>query len=191
MGFLRNYHDLTLISRTIVVIVFCALSAGAPKAYAQTSFSREYQIKAAFIYNFTKFVEWPADRFADENTPLILCVIGKDPFGAILENSFVGKTIKGRAIIINRNIGIDNLEICHVLFVSSSEQERVPQIVAALSGASVLTIADMNRFANQGGSINLVRRRNKIRFEINPDAANRAQLKLSPELLELATIVTE
>ncbi len=191
MGFLRNYHDLTLISRTIVVIVFCAVSGGAPKAYAQTPLTREYQIKAAFLYNFTKFVEWPADRFADENAPLILCVIGKDPFGAILENSFVGKTIKGRAIIINRNIGMDNLKSCHLLFVSSSERERVPQIVASVSGASVLTVADMDRFANQGGGINLVRRRNKIRFEINPDAVNRAQLTLSSKLLELATIVTE
>ncbi len=191
MGFLRIYHDLTLISRTIVVIVFCALSAGAPKAYAQTSFSREYQIKAAFLYNFTKFVEWPADRFANENAPMILCVIGKDPFGAILENSFVGKTIKGRAIIINRNIGIDNLKFCHLLFVSSSEQERVPQIVAALSGASVLTIADMNRFANQGGSINLVRRRNKIRFEINSGAAAQSGLKLSSYLMRLASNVIE
>ncbi len=173
------------------MIVFCALSGGALKAYAQGSVSREYQIKAAFLYNCTKFVEWPADRFADENAPLILCVMGKDPFGAILENSFVGKTIKGRAIIINRNIGIDNLKFCHLLFVSSSEQERVPQIVAALLGASVLAIADMDRFANQGGGINLVRRRNKIRFEINPDAVNRAQLTLSSKLLELATIVTE
>ncbi len=190
MGFLRNYH-IALISRAIVVIVFCALSGGAPKAYAQGSISREYQIKAAFLYNFTKFVEWPADRFANENAPMILCVMGKDPFGAILETSFVGKTTKGRAIIIKRNIGIDNLELCHLLFVSSSEQERVPQIVAALSGASVLTIADMNRFANQGGSINLVRRRNKIRFEINPDAVNRARLTLGSRLLELATIVTE
>ena len=191
MGFLRNYH-IILISCTILLIVSFVLSGGATKAYAETPFAaREYQIKAAFLYNFAKFVEWPDDRFTDENSPMILCVIGMDPFGAILEQTMTGKTIKGRAIIINRGKAIDNLKFCHLLFVSSSERERVPQIVASLAGASVLTVADMDDFANQGGSINLIKRRNKIRFEINSNAAAQSGLKLSSYLMRLASKVIE
>ncbi len=190
MGFLTNYH-IILISCRILLIVSCVLSGGATKAYAETPPAREYQIKAAFLYNFAKFVEWPANSFADENAPMILCVIGIDPFGPILEHTMTGKTIKGRAIIIKRRKAIDNLEFCHLLFVSSSEQERVPQIVASLSGASVLTVADMDRFTNQGGNINLIKRRNKIRFEINSSAAAQSRLKLSSYLMGLASKVIE
>ncbi len=190
MGFLRNYR-IILISCTILLIVSCVLSGGATKAYADTPFAREYQIKAAFLYNFAKFVEWPADRFTDENAPMILCVIGMDPFGAILEHTMTGKTIKGRSIRIKRIEGINGLKSCHVLFVSSYERENTRDIVSSLEGASVLTTGDMDRFANQGGIINLIKRGNKIRFEINSNAAAQSGLKLSSYLMGLASNIIE
>ena len=177
------------IFRLFLLTAACGYSFGTSRAYAQSP--REYQIKAAFLYNFAKFVEWPDDRFADKKAPVVLCVIGIDPFGEILEQTMKGKKIKGRAIIINRIKELENLKSCHLLFVSSSEREDVPQIVGLLSGASVLTTGDMDRFANKGGIINLIKRGNRIRFEINPDAADRAGLKLSSKLLNLATIVRE
>ncbi len=190
MGFLR-IHCFTFISRAILLIASCIYLGVAVNAYAESASIREYQIKAAFLYNFTKFVEWPADKFTDENAPMILCVIGVDPFGPTLEHAVRGRKIKGRAIIVKRKIGINGLKRCHVLFVSSSERENIRDIVASLAGASVLTTGDMDRFANLGGIINLLKRGNKIRFEINSSAAAQSGLKLSSYLMGLASNVIE
>ncbi len=175
--------------RVLLVIAVCIVAAGTSPSYGQSA--REYQIKAAFLYNFTKYVSWPASKFADEDTPLSLCVIGQDPFGPVLEETITGKTFKGRAILINRLQAIDDLKQCHLLFVSSSEQDRVAQITSSASGAGVLTTGDMDRFTNQGGVIKLTKQRNKVRFEINRTAADRAGLTISSRLLKLATIVEE
>ncbi|MCH7567017.1 MAG: YfiR family protein [Nitrospirae bacterium] len=177
------------IFRLFLAIAACCYFSGASSAYAEST--REYQIKAAFLYNFAKFVEWPADRFTDENSPMLLCVIGMDPFGPTLEQTVTGRKIKGRAIRIKRIKGINGLKRCHVLFVSSSERENIRDIVASLAGASVLTTGDMDRFANQGGIINLIKRGNKIRFEINSNAAAQSGLKLSSYLMGLASNIIE
>lgn len=176
-------------SRVILLIAACIVALGASSGYAQSD--REYQIKAAFLYNFTKYVSWPAGKFADEDTPLSLCVIGDDPFGPVLEQTVAGKTFNGRRILINRLQALDDLKYCHLLFVSSSERERVAQITTSASGAGVLSMGDMDNFAELGGVINLTKRRNKIRIEINRTAADRAGLTISSRLLKLATIVEE
>ncbi len=175
--------------RVLLVIAACTVAMGASTGHAQSD--REYQIKAAFLYNFTKYIEWPANKFADEDTPLSLCVIGDDPFGPILEQTVAEKTFKGRKILINRLHVLDELKYCHLLFVSSSERERVAQITSLATWASVLTTGDMERFAKLGGVINLTKRRNKISFEINRSAADRAGLTISSRLLKLGTIVEE
>ncbi len=175
--------------RVLLVTAVCIVAVGASPGYAQSD--REYQIKAAFLYNFTKYVSWPAAKFANEDTPLSFCVIGHDPFGPVLEETMNGKTFKGRAILINRLQAIDDLKQCHLLFVSSSERDRVAQITSSASGAGVLTAGDMDRFTKQGGVINLTKRRNNVRFEINRSAADRAGLNISSRLLKLATIVEE
>ncbi len=190
MGVLR-IHRLVFLICTVLLIAPTIFSAFTTEANAETRTAREYRIKAAFLYNFAKFTEWPADKFRDETAPMILCVIGTDPFGPILENTVIRKKIKGRSIIVNRSTTVDNLKTCHVLFVSSSERENLPEIVASLSGAAVLTTGDMDRFAKRGGIIKLTKKGNKIRFEINPKAAKRAGVKLSSYLLSLATIITE
>ena len=175
--------------RVLLVIAVWIVAVGASPSYAQSA--REYQIKASFLYNFTKYVSWPAAKFADEDTPLSLCVIGLDPFGPVLEETITGKTFKGRAILINRLQSIDELKPCHLLFVSSSESDRVSTITSSASGAGVLTTGDMDRFTKQGGVIKFVKRRNNIQFEINRSAADRAGLAISSQLLKLATIVEE
>ncbi len=190
MGILRIHRRVYLFC-AVLLIAPTIFSAFTTEANAETRTAREYRIKAAFLYNFAKFTEWPADKFRDETAPMILCVIGTDPFGPILENTVIRKKIKGRSIIVNRSTTVDNLKTCHVLFVSSSERENLPEIVASLSGAAVLTTGDMDRFAKRGGIIKLTKKGNKIRFEINPKAAKRAGVKLSSYLLSLATIITE
>ena len=190
IGILR-IHRLVCLYCAVLLIAPTIFSVLTTEADAQSRSVREYQIKAAFLYNFAKFTEWPPDKFRDETAPMILCVIGVDPFGPVLENTVISKKIKGRSIIVNRTTTVDNLRTCHVLFVSSSERENLSEIVESLSGAAVLTTGDMDRFAKRGGIIKLTKKGNKIRFEINPKAAERAGVKLSSYLLSLATIVTE
>jgi hypothetical protein len=180
---------LVTIAYGICLIASSVLSGGVGKAHADSRSEREYQIKAAFLYNFTKFVEWPADRFADDSAPIILCIFGKDPFGATLEDTVTGKTVKGRHIYIRRIDKVDDLDACHVLFIGLSERERLRRIVASSHGASVLTVGDMDDSIEFGGVINLIKRANKIRFEINLVAAKQARLKLDLKLVTLASSV--
>lgn len=153
--------------------------------------SREYQIKAAFLYNFAKFVGWPAHAFKEARSTMTLCVLGSDPFGAALDQAIAGKTVAGRKMVVARFEGLPHLDVCHILFISPSERDRLAQILDTLTGSSVLTVGDTERFAHQGGMINFYVDENKVRFEINERAAERAGLKISSKLLKLATIVPD
>ncbi len=150
--------------------------------------SREYRIKAAFIYNFAKFTRWPAGSFADDEAPLDFCIYGDDPFAGALD-AVAGRTIRGRRVAVRRIATIEASAGCHLLFISDSEAERLTGILAALGDRPVLTVADMPDFARAGGIINLTTNADdKLRFEINTGTARRAGLKLSSKLLSLAEI---
>ena len=136
-----------------------------------------------------KFVEWPADRFADESSSILLCVIGMDPFGAILEDTVAGKAVKGRPIVIRRIDNMDGLDACHLIFIGLSEPERLRQIIANSNAANVLTVGDIDDFIEFGGVIGLIKSANKIKFEINLISAKQARLKIDLRLLRLATSV--
>ena len=176
------------VSRLIGVIAMWVVASGAPTAYAEFLLLREYQIKAAFLYNFVKFVEWPDEALPDPSAPIALCVLGEDPFGVALE-SINGKTVKGRQLVIKRFVGLQDLEVCRILFISSSEEGRLAQIFGSLKNSSILTVGEMERFIQLGGIISFTMESNKIRFEINADAAERAGLKISSKLLNLAKVV--
>jgi YfiR/HmsC-like len=162
-----------------MMFLFCA-NASAQEA-------SEYQVKAAFLYNFAKFVEWPAGGGAD--APLVIGVLGKDPFGGEIDRAVEGKTVNGRRLTIKRFSSLEAYEYCHILFVSSSERNKLPQIIAAVRNSSVLTVSETDRFAHIGGIINFVTIENRIRFEINQAAAERAGLKISSKLLSLGRVV--
>lgn len=167
----------------VLVILLAAVSA------AQTDAALEYRVKAAFLYNFTKFVSWPASALGKGNSPIVLAVLGKDPFGASLEESIAGKTVKGRPLVAARLAGLDGIPRGGVLYVSSSEHARLSQIVAASAGAGVLTVSDIEGFARAGGMIGFVTREGKIHLEINPAAASRAGIEISSKLLSLSTVI--
>ncbi|HEX2711650.1 MAG TPA: YfiR family protein [Candidatus Acidoferrales bacterium] len=178
----------------VLALILVAAGAGAGsvlRAWAQSEPPPEYQIKAAFLYNFAKFVEWPADAFADPHAPLVLGIVGEDPFGSVLDKLVLDKTVNGRGLLIKRLKHGPDLRNCHILFVSSSERKRVAQILESLQGASVLTVGETQRFAQSGGVIDFILEENKVRFEINSDAAARARLNISSKLLALARIVTD
>lgn len=151
--------------------------------------NREYLIKAAILYNFAKFASWPESAFSYPGAPLRICVLGEDPFGAALD-SLHGKRVRNRPLAISRVGTIEEAPQCHILFVSASEEARLPTILDYVGRLPILTVADMGRFANSGGIIALKEVDNRSRIEINIGAAEQAGLKLSSKLLRLADMVS-
>jgi hypothetical protein len=157
------------------------------EAHSQTV--SEYQLKAAYLYNFAKFVEWPADAFAGPNAPLRICVLGQDPFAGDLEQITAGKTVNGRTIQVDHVPEVSQARTCHIVFISSAKNDEIRRTLEGLRGASVLTVGDAKDFVALGGIINLVLEDSRIRFEVNLKAAERERLKISAKLLSLARLV--
>jgi YfiR/HmsC-like len=158
-------------------------------ALAQSESPTEHQVKAAFLYNFAKFVEWPAEAFAAPNAPLKLCVLGEDPFGSDLTELVHGKVVNGHGVQVLNPQNLQQSINCHILFVSPSEKSKTRQIVESLRDKSVLTVGDTKGFSEQGGMVNFVLENDRVRFEINVTAAERARLKISSKLLNVAKLV--
>lgn len=156
---------------------------GSGEASAQGS--REYDIKAAFIYNFITFTEWPASAFHSTESPYVIGVVGEDPFGSALDMIVNGERIKGRPLVVRRFRRVDDAHNCHILFVSSSESRRLPDLLRRLRGLPVLTVSDMPGFTVAGGGIGFVSTA-KIGLNINPSAIRAGQLVISSKLLRLA-----
>lgn len=174
--------------------VLLALSAGAQafapqEAPAQGAVSKEYQVKAAFLFNFAQFVEWPPAAFPNSGTPICIGILGEDPFGTALDETVRGEIVQNRKLIVQRSRRVEDLKDCQLIFISKSETARVAGILADLDPIPVVTVSEMEGFAQRGGIINLYLAGNKVRFEINPAAARRKGLKISSELLKLATTV--
>ena len=151
----------------------------------------EYPVKLAFLYNFTKFVEWPSGSYRSAESPLAICVVGADPFSPDLEGELRTRSVGGHPVEIKRSTPRDNLNACQIVFVPLTEETQATRIVMGLRGSSTLTIGEAEGFAMLGGIINLTVEGSKVRFEINLLAANRAGLKISSKLIGLATIVKE
>ncbi|MGN6646828.1 MAG: YfiR family protein [Cytophaga sp.] len=181
MSFLRK--------KTYQYIYAVLLAASAFILSAQTPVNREYQIKAVFIFNFTQFVEWPANTFATPQSPLIIGILGQDPFGSYLDQTIASEKVNGHPMIIKRFQRIEDIKECHLLFIHAAETVKMPQIISNLKGKSVLTVSDASGFIKQGGMIRFFTVDNKIQFQINPDAAKAAGLTISSKLLRLAEIV--
>lgn len=151
----------------------------------------EYAVKAAFLLNFSRFVEWPEGAFPAADAPLRICVLGDDPFGAVLDRTVAGEVVSGRTVTIARSAEPVELRDCQVVFVSRSERPRLDAVFDELSGAPILTVGEVEGFAGRGGSINFFLESHRVRFEVNPGAASRAGLRISSELLRLGRIVEE
>ena len=178
--------DRTRLSRRIV-LCFLALSLlSVTLSTASQAQSNEYQVKAAFLYNFARFVDWPGDAFGGSNAPLIIGVVGDDPFGGALDQAINGKNINGHPLVVRRLKWGQDLRSCQILFISSSERKHLPKIIQSLRGSNVLTVGDMGQFNQQGGIINFILEASKVKFEINSRAADQAHLRISSKLLALA-----
>ena len=149
----------------------------------------EYQVKAAFLYNFIKFVEWPEDAFPNQDAPIVIGIVGKDSFNGDLDNLVRDKTIRKRAVEVRRLKEGAALNVCHVLFVAQSEAAAVPAMMKQLEAKQVLTVSETPGFLERGGIINFVISNNKVRFEVNIGASADAGLQISSKLLNLAVRV--
>ena len=173
------------------------------KIEADSIANREYRVKAALLYNFVRFVDWPGEKAANIDEPIIIGIIGNDPFGGVFE-SVKDTYVKGRKVTIERFKSLDELKKdasqaesllrsqvnairkCHLLFICSSEKEHLSEIIESLKGVPVLTISELADFAESGGIIELLMEKGKVRFEINLSVAEKADLKVGSQLLRLA-----
>lgn len=154
--------------------------------FAQNSSPSEYQIKAAFLYNFAKFVQWPAQVFPRPTSPIVIGVLGKNVFGGDLEKTIHGKAINGHPLLFKEFRSTTEATNCEILFISPSEKNHLPKILNGLHGANVLTVSETDHFTEDGGMINFVIEDDRIHFQINNDAAKKAGLTISSKLLSLA-----
>jgi hypothetical protein len=151
--------------------------------------SLEYEVKAVCVLNSARFVTWPAGSFSSDTSPLVIGILGENPFGSALQTVVGGETVQKRRIVV-RSIGLEEAaSTCHILFVSRSERGRLERIVERLGTSNVLTISDIEGFARNRGMIGLLLEGGNVRFEVNPAAAAHAQLKIDSRLLRLARIV--
>jgi hypothetical protein len=158
-------------------------------AAAQSGEPSEYEVKAAFLFNFTKFVEWPDSSFDSPHAPIVIGIVGDDPFGESLVRLVAGQKAQGRAIAIIKYRHSDDLRRCQILFISASERSRSAQILASLQETGVLTVSDIDGFAKIGGAVQLVIEENRVRFVVNLDAATQNKLRVSAKLLALARVI--
>ncbi len=183
----------------LIVILGMALNWTTPTADAQAgdaSDSSEYLIKAGFIYNFAKFVEWPSAAFSQADSPIVIGVLGTDPFGNMLDRIVEDKKIGTRGFAVKRfkwgkDLNLKDLKDCKILFISASEKAHIDEIVQSVKGLPILTVGETPGFAERGGVIRFTLEDNRVRFEVNVDAAHQADLNISSRLLTLAKIIPQ
>ena len=172
-----------------VLLALFGLLTGTRYVSAGETALREYQVKALFLFNFAKYVEWPPVCFEQTNTPIRIGIIGESNFGDDLNKAVAGKRIGGREITVRQMEKDGDLGHCHILFISSSEKKRLGEILSRVSSMPILTVGESEQFTQQGGIINFIKKEGKVRLEIDCDAARRTKLQLSSKLLSVADVV--
>jgi hypothetical protein len=186
-----------MLRRLGILIAMLGMTLNAASAGAQAgnaSDSSEYLIKAGFIYNFAKFVDWPANSFSQGDSPIVIGVLGTDPFGNVLDRIVEDKKIGSRGFVVRRfkwGKDLKDLKECKILFVSASEKAHIDEIVQSVKGLPILTVGETPSFAERGGIIRFTLEDNRVRFEVNVDAARQAELNISSRLLTLAKIIPQ
>jgi hypothetical protein len=160
-----------------------------PPAWSQSNTTSGYEVKAAFLFNFAKFIDWPSTSFATPQSPFAICILGQDPFGNILDDSLRGKMIGARPLAVSRIKNKAGGRRCQIVFVSSTESAHLAEILGSLGGVNVLIVGETNGFAASGGTIEFTLEENHVRFTINIAAADHSGLKFSSKLLALSKIV--
>jgi hypothetical protein len=165
------------------------LSISLAQLHAQPS--REYQIKAVFLFNFAQFTEWPTNAFAGTSEPIVIGVLGSNPFGDFLQNTVHNESIRGRHLVVHSYKTVEEIQTCHILYIGQSEARGLQRIVTKLKGKPMLTVSDIPDAAREGVAIGFVTEHNRIKLQVNLDAIKSASLRVSSKLLRLAQIVND
>ena len=182
----RLWRDCAFLRRIIATLLWLLLAASNGLGQAKPD---EYQVKAAYLYNFGRFVEWPAKLTTANTGSFNICILGEDPFGPALDTTLAGEMIANQKVAARRISSLQESIDCQILFISASEAKRLNKIIESLGNSAVLTVSDIPQFSQRRGMIQLVMEGNRIRFEVNLAATQRAGLTLSSELLKVATAV--
>jgi len=183
----KNRHGRLLID----VMAFVCITVLCANTFANGATNNtEYKLKAAYLYQFTKFTQWPDNLFIDKNTPIQICILGRNPFGKSLDG-FSGKTSQNRDLTIRHLSSLQKISGCHVVYISRSEDKKLPHILKKIAHSPVLSVSDINNFAERGGIIGFIPKQRKVGIEINVEASRTAGAKISSKLLEIATLVHE
>ena len=158
---------------------------------AQAAPTPEYQLKAVFLFNFAQFVEWPPSAFPDSGAPLVIGILGADPFGSYLDETVRGERVNEHPLVVQRFRRVEDIAACHILFVAEPGRGHLKPILDSLKGRSVLTVSDVERFTSRGGMIGFVTDQHRIRLRINLAAARAAELTISSKLLRPSQIVSD
>jgi hypothetical protein len=182
-------------ARLARAVAGCAILAAmvlmAVPASAQAPVALPSQVEAVFLFNFTQFVSWPANAFATDTSPLVLCVLGEDPFGSYLDETIRDERIGARALALRRYSRIEDAGDCHILFISRSEAANLAAILQWLNGRSILTVSDAEDFGRRGGMVRFVVEEGRVRLRVNVAAAQAVELTISSKLLRVADIVRQ
>lgn len=160
-----------------------------PSIQSQSSPALEYQLKAVFLYNFTHFVDWPADAFDSQYSPFVIGIVGNDPFRSYLDEAVANERLGSHIIRVERYANVQDIKPCHILFIGSNDPDEVRQILKKVSGKRVLTVGDSPNFAKWGGMIRFYTEASKIRLHINNSVAKSEKLKISSKLLRVAQVI--
>jgi hypothetical protein len=155
---------------------------------AQSNPDREYKLKAVFLFNFTQFVEWPPASFETGESPLVIGILGANPFGTHLEQTISGEKVNGHPVVVHYYNSEKEVSPCHILYININESKKRKEVIDALKGRAVLTVGDAPDFTKSGGMIRFFTSTNKIKLQINPEASKEGKLMLSSKLLRLAEI---
>lgn len=184
---------MAFLTRAIPVRLWCLAFGlallGARPAAAQSVKASASEVQAVFLFNFAQFVDWPADAFADSQAPVVIGILGKDPFGDFLDQTVRGESVRGRSFRVDRYHRVEEVKDCHILFISRSEVKRLDGVLAALKNRPVLTVSNSNDLDRAGGIIRFVLDKSRIRLSIDLEAAQAARLTFSSKLLRSAAII--
>ncbi len=173
----------------LLLLVFTLFPLVQQSVAGQSSAIPEFRVKATFLFQFTQFLEWPTEALSTAVAPLVIGILGEDPFGTFLDETVHDERANGHPLTVERYRRLEDVKNCHILFVSRSEASRTGDIVTALKGRSILIVGDTNGFADRGGMIQFVTQENRIRLRINLGAARAANLTISSKLLRPATVI--
>lgn len=183
----KDLHTSTNLSKICAAFI-CYLFFAVQLLHAQIKPAPEYQVKAVFLFNFTRFIDWPSTAFSSANAPFVIGIMGTDPFGDYIEEIVKGENIQGHPIIIQRYPTAKNILNCHILFINTHESIQIKETLSSVGRKSILTVSDANNFAKLGGVVRFYKEDNKIKLEINITSSKAAQLEISSKLLSVARI---